>query len=461
MALSAALRTGLLAQVACGDPELKKFLDAEIDFMYSCQNEACTERLRYAYTQLALIEAAQIFARNKIDTATRVMAHVQKENFSATARRNTDAEATATGSSCIWNAATSQQHFVRDSTDDQVAFSETNYLRTAERLENGFDRSSRNTTGSGSSFSRVIHTLYGRGGNSLTPNGGQESRNSSRTSQTAGGTNALVPLAGTKWDTPFAFTLTPPFIQPGAPGPVYPINFPPGQDAICPEPDPDRPFEPHCTAEGYNSMGYGYHGKYRFSISVPAVTGTFSVNLEWDQGKNERQYFHCSSSTVTGQSTVKGAHDELTDSRTYARPQDNYSSSAESSTVIHFVRKHGESTRRGTETIDAEDTQRGYADGNAHSESDRNSQGNSFTQRRSESLTVGTSSSTTVRTEHLTDDEVRRSYGQISAHLGQLWTRIFATIQGLEREFAAVAYGASMCCLPPRVPCCTSIRGRL
>jgi hypothetical protein len=208
-------------------------------------------------------------------------------------------------------------------------------------------------------------------------------------------------------------------------------------------------------------MGYGYHGKYRFSISVPAITGTFSINLEWDQGKNERQYFHCSSSTVTGQSTVKGVHDELTDSHTTARPQDNHSSSAEVSTIIHLVHKHGDSTRRGNETIKVQDRQQGAADSTSNTMSDRNSQGNAFQQRRSESLTVGSSRTVTGRTERLTDDETRRSYGQISAHLNQIWTRIMSSIKGLELELAAEPRGASMLCLPPRVACCTSLRGQL
>lgn len=454
MPLPPTYRQALIATVACGDDKLRDALLNELDIIYMCQDTGCTERLRYMYTQLGLIEYAQIFARNQIDTANRVYSGIAKETYSARATRNTDSESSATGRSCNWTAATSQQNFVRTSTDDTVSFSESNSLRTADRREDGFDRSTRSTSGTGASYSRVIHTVQGRGGNALTPNAGQESRNSIRRSSTEGGTAPYVPPIYTKWESAFTFHPDPPYIRAGVPGPLYDLEVP-GAGELCPPPDPDFPYIPRCMENPPHSLGQGYHGRYRFSIVVPPLG---SLNLEWDEGYNERQYFHCSGSTVNGQSTLLGVRDELTVTRTTALPEDNGSSSNEASSIVHFVRKTGSSTRRGTDTIDAEERSIGVADGNAHSESNRDTKGNAFQQGRAESLTTGNTVSTLRRNETVTDDDVRRKYGQIAQHLNEMWKRIWDNILQLERELAAVPYGAGMRCPQPS-GCRTCIPG--
>lgn len=456
--LTVPLKRALIQQVACGDPDLRKLLENEIDLIWECQDLACTDRIRYVYTQLGLIELAQVFARNKVDTATRTMQHVTTEKFLQTAIRNMDAEATATGSSCIWTAAVSQQHFVRDSTEDQVAFNELNFQRTAQRTEDGYDRSSRNTTGSGSSMTRVIHLLDGLGGNSLTPNGGQESRFSSRITNASGGTGGLVPLTGVTWPNPVSFSATPPYITTGPENVPTLLHY---DEDPCPSIPPDtRPEEVFCDRNTSNfipSMGYGYSGRFNISLGIPGVA---ALQASFERGKNERVYFTCSATTVRGSDSVHGVRDELTDIHITALPEDNFSNSNESSSIIHLVRKNGTSTRRGSESIDSEDTMRGYSDGNAHSDSERTSQGNGFQQRRAESLTTARTQGSTVRTDRLTDDEVRRAYGQISKHLAELWKRINKNLIVLESQFAAVAYGASMCCPPRKAPCCPSLLGR-
>lgn len=449
MALTPAQKAALIAQVACGDPALKKLLEEEIDLLDLCNSEIeCTPRLHYLHTQLGLIEIAQIFSRNKIDTHTRTSVGQAKETFSALARRNTDAESTATGRACSWAAAASQQYFTRTSTDDTVAFSESNMLRTALRTEDGFDRSRRSTSGSGFSRSLVIHTVEDRGGNALFPGQGREVRNSNRQSQTSGGTSDFVPLSGVNWPFNISLQETPPFVVVGGPEGLLEIPKP-GQ--LCPEPDLTDPDNPRlCDQAFYPSMGQGYHGKYRFSITAPTFG---ALNIEWDEAFNERQYYHCSGSTVNGTSSVIGRQDALHVARTTALPANNASGSSETSTTVHFVRKNGASTRRGTETIDAEERQRGFADGLAHSDSTRDAKGQAFQQRRSESLTVGHGESQLRKNETVNDEEVRRSYGQISTALAQMWKRIWDYIQILEREIAAVPRAGQMACPCNKVGC--------
>lgn len=449
MVLTDTIKVALIAQVACGDKGLKELLEAEIDLLYMCQGEiACTDRLRYLYTQLGLIEIAQIYSRNKIDTHTRTAVGQAHETFSALQRRNMDAESTATGRACSWAAAASQQYFTRTSTDDTVAFSESNLLRTALRTEDGFDRSRRSTNGSGFSRSLVTHIVEDRGGNALREGAGRETRNTVRVSQTVGGTSALVPLQNVHWDFSISYQENPPAIVVGGASGLVEIPKP---TQICPDPDPEFPGNVLlCTEAFVPSMGQGYHGKYRFSITAPTFG---ALTLEWDDAFNERQYYHCTGATVDGSTIIVGRQDALNSATTTALPQDNATGSSESSTTVHYVRKTGTSTRRGTDTIDAEERQRGYADGLAHSDSTRDAKGQASQERRSESLTTAHSESHLRKNETVNDEEIRRSYGQISTALGQLWKRIWAHIQLLEREIAAVPRAGQMVCPCNRVGC--------
>lgn len=461
MPLSDTLRAALVAQTCCGDPELCAALEQEADVIWACQDDRCSDRLRYAYTHLALIEAAQIFSRNKIDTVTRTMTHTTREDYTAEGRRTTDAESTATGRSCSWAASTSQQNFNRDSTDDTTFFSEGNGHRTAEKTESGYDRSCRHTTGHGFHLSHVEHHTLDQGGERLAPGLGRERTDSSRVSATGGGTNFLVPLFGTRWDFGITLDLNPPFIHIGGePGPFVPINFPDGE-ILCPEPvtdpnDPDSDLIRECVNKiGFGSYGYGYHGKFRYGLCFPGIG---CATVDWDEAFAERQYFHCSASTVQGQSATEGKNHLEARSTIEAFPGQNRSSSRETTNVYHLVRKYGTSTRRGLDTIDAEERQRGRADGQSHAETERNSKGNAHAQRRAESLTVGHNESHLRRNEALTDDEQRRAYGQISAQLARLWERIWQQVLVLERQLAAVPVGGAMNCNRHPLGCACPVR---
>lgn len=454
--ITTVLQEAIITQVCCGDMALCDAIRCELPVLaMTATPDTCTERLAYNYTLLAAIEFAQVWVRNKVDTETRTLAHKTTETYTARANKRMDAESTSQGKSCFWAAATSQQNFVRDSTDDTVAFHEVNYLRTAERTEDGFDLSTRNTTGSGFHLMHVLHTISDRAGEDLGPGLGTETRSSSRVSSTAGGTGPLEPLLGTTWDAlAFSFSTSPPYIEVGVGGPVIDLR-PPGDP--CPEPDPDNGIPP--CLRNIPSMGFGYHGKYRISIIVPGFNA--SLNLEWDTNSSKRQYYHCSTSSVTGSAVVKGINNAHNIGRTTATPDENTTVSKETTTIIHYVRKYGTSTRRGRETIDAEQVDRGFADGNAHSESERDSKTQSRQERRAESLTVSHSESHLRRNEHLTDDQIKRAYGQIAQHLAELWKRIWAATQLLERQLSAVPRGGGMKCLPPRPNCCAPAIGNL
>lgn len=443
MPLSDALRHALVTQVCCGQPDLCEDLALEVDFIWECQNE-CNDRIRYVYTQLALIEYAQIRVRLQIDTSTRNLAHTTTEDYTLTGKRNTDGESTATGRSCNWAAATSQQYFNRDSTDDMVSFSERNMQRTAERIETGYDKSCRHTVGHAFTLSHVEHTVDDKGGEANGAGLGTEISRANRVSSTDGGTGPFIPLQGLTYDPAPEFSLTPPFLTVVGPGPLLPETLPASGQSICPEPDPnDEDEEIPCQRPSYASYGQTYQGRFSITIGAPGIG---ALKVEWGDGKSYRQYYHCTLSSVRGTAVTSGRNERVANVDTEALPSQNRSRSDETTNVYHLVRKYDSSTRRGIDTTDAEERQYGYADGVSHSESKRDSKGQAYQQRRAESLTTGHTESHLRREEHLTDDEVRRSYGQISEQLAKMWKRAWDNVLILQRQFIAVPFGGSMSC---------------
>lgn len=449
--LTEALRRSLLAQTCCGMPALCEYLDGEIDFLWSCVADGCNQQIIYLHTQLALIEAAQVFARNQVDTQIRAAAFNLQERYTAHEDRLTEGENSATGRQCAWTAATSQQFFHRDSTDNTVAFNESNSQATAERIEHGYDQSTRRTSGTGAHFSRVQHILDILEGESDFPGRGTNESQSTRTATNAGGTGPLVPLGPSTWDsTPF-FSLTPPFVNIAGPtGEPAPVNYPASSDELCPPFDPQDPNRPLCIFIGHSSYGYGHHGKFRFNLGIPGVG---IVTVEYDYGKNERQYFHCSGGSIVGDSFHYMTERSDTTSTTKALPKENGSRSNETTTVVHLVRKQGISTRRGLTTVDAEDRSVGIADGKSHSESERDNKAQAYQQRRKEEQTVKHQEAHLRHTEHMTDDDSRKKYGQISEHLAQMWKRVYTRLTTIERQYAAKFVGASMGCNCRRQGC--------
>lgn len=446
MPLSPALKMALISQVSCGNAELKKKLEEEIDFISDCQDDSCTPRLKYIYTLLGLIEYAQIFSRLQIDTATRIMQHTLNETYVATGRRNTDGESTTTGRSCNWASATSQQYFNRDSTDDMVSFNERDFQRTAQKDETGYDKSCRHTTGHGFNFSHVEHRLSDTSGDALGTGQGTQQDIASRNSSTNGGTGNFIPLIpGYKYD-PFGISISPvpPFIEFGDIGPGIPDTIAGSGDEICPPYNPDDIDAPDpCQRPAFASYGMSHNAKITISIGIP---GTGAIQAEFTRGHSFRQYYHCTLSNVFGKSTVNGKNNRESDGTTLAFPDQNRSSSREITNVYHLVRKYGTSTRRGYEQVTGQERSNGVAEGVSHAESAHDQKGNSFQQGRSESLTVGHTESHLRREEHLTDDQVRRSYGQISKQLAKLWQVTWDNVQVLQKQFAAQPFGAPMSC---------------
>lgn len=447
MPIPTAFRAALLAQVACGNQQLKEFLEGEIDFIWDCQDHECMPQIQYLFTQLGLIEAAEIFSRNQVDTFNQVAQSRMQEKFNSFATRRMDSERDSNSKSCLWATATSAQYFNRDSQDWAVGYSESIAHRTADRAENGYDKSCRHTTGHGFHFNRVETQHIGLSGEAHGPGDGTETGTIDGNSTRFHGTGPYIGLVGTQWQaTP---TVVPPFFDVGFPGPLVALSIPDSSEDYCPSPTEEDP-DPECQLNNYPSLGQGYHGKFRVSIGVPVVG---VVSIEYDQGFNERQYFTCTSAESFRSELRNSRQLASTDGSVIADPNLNQTESHEHSSIVHLVRKYGSSTRRGNDQTDAEETSQGRATGLAHSESERNSTSNGFSQSRSESFSTAHSESHLRKTESATDDSVGKKFGQIADHLSEMWKRTWARVLLLEKQYAAVPYGASMNCNKLRNPC--------
>lgn len=434
------LRHALLAQTACDDEKLSEFLNCEIDFLWDIQDDACMCRLRYLYTLLGLIEAAQIFSRNKVDQMTRIAQSQSDERMVAFSVLRGESERDASGRECAWSAATSQQYFQRSSQDSAVAFSDLRSKDTNEVLASGFDRSCRHTTGFGFHMSRVETGHFG-------DHFSESATDAEHRSSTSGGTGPYFPTLGTRWIAGPLDAIIPDE-QTGTvigtrPGPL--MGEPPqpqsNQD-FCPTPTPQEP-NPVCRLGQFPSMGEGYSGRTTVEINIVL----FAIRISWAEGLNWRQYFHCQSSTTSNLSVTNGTSTDSVTGFTRADEKDNQVYSSEQTDIAHLVRKEGITTRRGVTNLDAEDVQRSRAQGIAHSESQRDKEATATRQERAEAETVRTGESHTRKTESATNDMVSVKYSHIGQHLSKLWDRIWKETLLLERQFAAVPQIAQMNCI--------------
>lgn len=441
----------LLAQVCCGIPELCEFLECEIDLLWLSQ-ENCNERLKYYYTLLGLIEAAQIFSRNKIDTATRIASTNSQERFTAFSTRKSESERDASGRTCSWATATSAQYFNRESTDHTVAFSETNGLLTYNRDESGYDLSTRHTAGNGFGMSRVESSTVGRHGQAAAAPGetvGTDNTIGIRETATSGGTSPYVALKHPQIYGISDLSLTPPFFEVTLPGPFLDIEPAITSHQFCPDVGGvDPPIDFECPVDGFPSAGQGYNITFKISIVIPIIGG--SLSFDFSQGFNQRQYYHCSHSTTRANYSRAMRDRDLVNGSTDASERENQSLSNERTDIYNVVRKFGIGTKRGTNNTDAEEIQKGRASGLAHSESERDSQGTAYQQSRAEAESVLHAESHLRKNEFATEDYISNKFGQVSTQLAELWKRIWENIKLLERQLVAIPLGGSMnrsgCC---------------
>lgn len=438
------LKHALLAQTTCNDEGLANFLECEIDFLWDIQDDNCNCRLRYLYTLLGLIEAAQIYSRNKVDQMTKTAQSQSDETATSFSVLRGDSERDMSGRECAWSAATSQQFFNRNSQDSSVSFSDSRSQSTAESKSNGYDKSCRHTSGYGFHMSRVETGHFGTHTSRTDVNDQHEST-------TRGGTGPYFPTLGTNWKAP---VVSAPLtegtviqIVTDSPGPLYgEPEQPQSEMDLCPEPTPEFP-QGACFTNRYPSMGEGYSGRTEMNVNVQIFGTGINIRVAWSEGLNWRQYMHCQSSFTDGtRSNVSSSSDNVT-GFTRATEDDNQVYSSEQTDIAHLVRKFGVKIARGTAYTDAQEVSRGRANGIAHSESQRDKQAIGTSQQRAEAETVKFGESHSRKTENATSDQVSVKYSHIGKHLSKLWDRIWKEALALERQFAAVPSIASLNCL--------------
>lgn len=418
----------------------------------------CIPALVYWEGLISAIEAAQLFSRQQIDESRHLASSLTKGNSGTISSRRTTSERTATGKNCSWQTATSEQSFTRTSNDDAVAFQETNSLRTAETTDHGYDKSSRNTTGSASTA--TSHHMLDRSadGEALLAGDGTRKHTRSDAESQAGGTSDVLPYELNLIPPVITLQVTPPFITFSDAGVDYSPRFNIPFGGLCPPPDPncDPLVRDCCVRPNIPSMGRNFSYSVRAKVAINILVFSAQLDIGFGNGISERMFYtrFCANRVMTdaidGRHASNGQH-EQTDNDT--------SLSRETTALVHLARRVGTSTRRGTATTDAEDRHTGDAIGVASNNSERDGKGFGHAVGRSESLTVGSSVTNGLTTHHAQALDTASKFGQIASHLAELHDRIMKQIIEITRMVTAVPYGAAMNCAPARRgPCnrCTS-----
>lgn len=468
----------------CGNAELLQFLTGELSCVLDELTCSSNKLIEIGEVELDLVDLAIIWARQRVDSEQMAGQSTHNGNTTAATRRNMDAENTGTGRNCTWSGAVSQKEFARSSTDDVVSFAEGNMLSTAYRALDGFDKSSRTTLGN--AYSRFLHSYTLRSNMQ-----GQYQDNGTKNSSRSGGTSPM-PLFqyltvtdptlsvsyNPSWITLSAVQFFPPSLIPNLDINGWPFNIditPPIFSTFLPEDNvTDEVTCPICSANldgsppytrcpptcecpvgGLPSIQQGAKFAETLTIAIPLV-GTFKI-AECGAHNFRRSYrCFCGSSNET-----ENATHTKTSTDTRRQNDEDIASSRETGTIIHLVRRHGISTRRGNATLDGEEHGFSQADGHATDSSNRDGQTKAFQQTNAESLTVGNSASTTRDISQSTIHAEVRKYGQLVTQLVTLRQLKYMELIRLYRQFSSIPLGARMNCIKecldvyrmPRVNC--------
>jgi hypothetical protein len=431
----------LITSVSCGNEKLEKILADQANTIWCMSSLGCTQELQYLRAQLGMIELAQGYTRNMIDTSSRKASSRAKDKFDSTNYRDNQSQRTGQGTSCAWSKATTFQQFQRDSEQHARSQSDSHadtigksssYLwdrgqTVATGWANSYDQSSSKSEDGSLSLSGacIDRESQSQGG---TPAGpvfldsdgavqpifqpleyGSWSIVNIISSWWQGswwsGTDVAAPQGGTIW---------------GSTNAPYAIGFPTSVAPNCPtEESPDCPQIP--------SYGGSYTDSWNLSVGIPAVG---SVSSTWSEGQDARQSYTCH----TGSSNITGSQFENSNSRGIALAESEGKTESHDEGESVHDRHSSASAFRDSEsraTANATDTMRSH--GETHNGSDNSAHGES--QAGNQMTAYGTSHSEGHGTafSHSESDANNNYWSQIFGSLADMWQRVWDEIKELER----------------------------
>lgn len=477
----------LVQSISCGDDDLEQILRDNVDLAYII-NQGCHNEISYLQTQLALIDIAMVYSRNRVDEARTRAKSKGYDRFRSIYTSESKAQRTSQSHSCDFQDASSFQQFTRDSVSSHRSTSDMDSLATGETLTERWDRSTQQANGYSNVFDYAHSTSVGDGFGQHAEQQFSSGKSYSKTRPDlgpgAGDTDtgfvtvnlpSLQELFNivtgiTDWhlfespgDTTFEQSGSPPNIvfqdsligSIDVPGPVLVTGLP--FLSCCCDTDGDpltRPCLPgnvdclYDFPEPFPSYGRGYTVRYNLSIGVPWIG---VLRTDWAVGEQFRQQ-HIFTQGCTR--TVGGAQTN----NEYVQ-QDDSESRGETHTKDHSETQRDIHTRGNSRRDSRSDTVAGSADtadayASSESGSDRqgHSQQNSASQGTAITKTKGEGDGTTT-SDSLSTTEVRK-WGDIFKNLKQMWARIWAQIEEAEDIYAGSmgAYATQICSTHFSVP---------
>lgn len=439
----------LITQVACGEPELANVLKGQVTFLWNMQGN-CWPELKYLKTHLALIEVAQLFAKNKVDTETHRGFMKAKDKFDSWNQRDTQAQRTGQGTRCSWSKATSFQQFQRDSEQHARGKSDSQTDSQGEATSYKWDRSQTTAGGWANSYDWAFSKADSE--SHATSTTGDRRHSESEGGTPAGprldvGTWVLSGLSD--WDLQFTGSdpiLTIPFLGISVYWPTFPPvfidNISDGFVRTLPVP-PDCSYDPasgtaNCQNQAIPSYGESYDG--RTSFTVHAALGGSSASPGFSYSGDVRVSFTCERGCSAGKSDSESLSSSLDVSESQLTGDTLTHDESENSHDVHY----GASSYRDASSLahaGASDTMRSH--GETHSGSDSASHGEG--QSSGQGTAEGKDHAESHGTSEMDSDNVQlmHKWGQISISLGEMWKLIFSEVTKAEKVRAARA-GASI-----------------
>ncbi len=456
------MKLAIVTQIACGSDDLRDELQRRVNAAWTLSN-GCNQNVKLLKMRLRLIELAQAFTRNMIDTASASGSHRSNDKFDSANYRDTQSQRTGQGTSAAWSKATTFQQFQRDSAQHARSQSDSTSDTTGKASSYLWDRSQR----VGNGWAHSYNFAFGETDDSrLTQSGNCDDTDSEDTTQTGkpeflnyqGAQSPIVDLSqyigaitfsvvgdwwNSWWGGSEAQGVAPVGIHGTDTNAGYTANFPTGAAPSC------ASNEVGFLCEPISNYGGSRSDKIRISVAIPGIGVGLSADVEASDSANQRYVCNFGTSTRVGDSYTVGSGDGHGRNTGIGKSQDH--SEEENVHDRHrsasaYRNSEGQAHASTTDTMRAHGEAHNGSDSSAHGESQAGNQSTAYGVSHSEGLGDGfTHSETQAKTEY---------WSQIFKSLADMRDLVWREITIAEAELSAGASVAFGNIMATKTPCC-------